>query len=204
MLVTDINQLDLSGNYTYKDYLNWKFDDMVELIKGKIFKMAPAPSAKHQRISRDLMLYIGNYLKNKNCEEFAAPFDVRLPLPPHQRSADKIDTVVQPDISIICDLSKIDEKGCHGAPDWIIEILSKSTAQKDFKEKFEIYQHAGVKEYWIIHPSEQTVAPYILNEDGEYVLIRQKLYVKGETIPVHTFPDFEIPLDEVFTSTDLF
>ena len=91
-------------------------------------------------------------MRKKPCQAFSAPFDVWLPLPKNIQSNDKIDTVVQPDICVICDLEKLDNQGCNGAPDWVIEILSKATSKKDLNEKFDLYQNAGVKEYWIVHP----------------------------------------------------
>ena len=197
-MITDINQLDLDKRYTYADYLTWQFDEMVELIRGKVFRMSPAPSTGHQAISRNLTMQIGEYLEDKPCQFFYAPFDVRLPLPPAKRSASKIDTVVQPDICIICDPSKIDDQGCNGAPNWIIEILSKGTAHKDLNEKFELYQHAGVQEYWVVHPSEQTVIPYRLDSEGQYQLIRKTPFVREEKIEVGVFPDFEMDLSVVF------
>ncbi len=197
-MITDINQLDLSKKYTYADYLTWQFDDMVELIRGKVVRMSPAPGTLHQSNSSDLHIIIGSYLRNKNCKIFSAPFDVRLPLPPEKQTDSKINTVVQPDICVICDLDKLDDRGCKGAPDWIIEILSKGTAQKDLTDKFEIYQHAGVREYWIVHPNEGTLLPYRLNEKGQYQLFRQTPYTSGEKVPVGIFPDFKVDLGEVF------
>ena len=200
-MITDINQLDLTKRYTYADYLTWQFDEMVELIKGKIFRMSPAPNRIHQEISGNLFLSVGNYLNNKMCKVYHAPFDVRLPLPPQQRTAQKLDTVVQPDISVICDLSKLDQQGCKGAPDWIIEILSPATSQKDLVDKFEVYEHAGVQEYWIVHPYEQTVLIYHLNNEGKYQPQRVNPYVKNERVSVGIFNDFEIDLAEIFTAT---
>lgn len=197
-MITDINQLDLTKRYTYADYLTWQFDEMVELIRGKVFRMSPAHGTSHQWISGELFFQIKTHLKEKPCQVFTAPFDVRLPLPPDKQSDHKTDTVVQPDISVVCNLSKLDTRGCKGAPDWIIEILSKGTAQKDFNEKFDLYQHAGVREYWIIHPHEQTVLAYTLNESGKYHLIRQKAFVRNERVPVSTFNGLEIILDEIF------
>ena len=202
-MITDINQLDLNKRYTYADYLTWQFDEMVELLKGKIFKMSPAPNRNHQHISSLLLRTIYQHLAGNPCQVYHAPFDVRLPLPQTKQTPDKIDTIVQPDICVICDLSKLDHRGCNGAPDWIIEILSKSTAQKDLGEKFDIYQSAGVREYWIVHPHDQTVIPYRLNEQGEYQLIRTRPFVKGERIPVGIFPDFEVPLDDVFVDLEV-
>lgn len=197
-VITDINQLDFSKKYTYADYLTWQFEEMVELIRGRIFKMSPAPNTRHQKISRNLLLGIGPYLQKKKCQVFHAPFDVRLALPPQLQTTDKINTVVQPDISIICDPHKIDDKGCNGAPYWIIEILSKGTADKDLTEKYDIYMHSGVQEYWIVNPDEDTVLPYRLDENEEYCLIRDKPFVKGEKVPVGIFPGFQIDLEEIF------
>ena len=197
-MITNINQLDLNKKYTYADYLTWKFDDVVELIKGKIFRMSPAPSMAHQWISAELHFLIKIYLQKKQCKAFAAPFDVRLPLPHAEQQGEKINTVVQPDIAVVCDLSKLDYQGCNGAPDWIIEILSKSTSKKDLGEKFSIYQNAGVREYWVIHPMEETIIPYRLDKDGQYQLLRKTPFVKGEKIPVGIFPDLSINLEEIF------
>lgn len=196
-MITSFEDLDLSKKYTYADYLTWQFEGFVELIQGKIFKMA-APSTSHQLVSTNLLLEIGGFLRQTPCKVFAAPFDVRLPLPPNQMKEDKIDTVVQPDICVICDLDKLDERGCKGSPDWIIEILSKGTAPKDLKDKFELYQHAGVKEYWIVHPSEQTVIPYRLNEMGQYEAFRPNPFAADETIASFVFPDLSVALSEVF------
>jgi Uma2 family endonuclease len=197
-MVTDINQLDLNKRYTYADYLNWQFEEVVELIKGKIFRMSPAPNRNHQTCSSNLHVIIGSYLRKKRCKIYSAPFDVRLPLPADQQSHDKIDTVVQPDISVICDLTKLDYRGCNGAPDWIIEILSQSTAQKDLNEKFDLYQNAGVKEYWIVHPEEGTILVYLLDQEGQYQLLRQRPFFTGEKIPSGVLPGFEVPVGEVF------
>lgn len=197
-MVTDINQLDLNKRYTYADYLSWQFDEMVELIRGRVFRMSPAPGSNHQAVSSELGYQIIHFLRNNPCKVFSAPFDVRLPLPFEKQSPEKTDTIVQPDISIICDISKIDAKGCVGAPDWIIEILSESTAHKDVKDKFELYQSSGVREYWIVHPQEGTVLPYRLSEEGQYELLRKTPFVKGEKVPVGIFPGFEIDLSEVF------
>lgn len=197
-MITDINQLDFNKKYTYADYLTWQFEDMVELIRGKIFKMSPAPGTSHQRISGNLFSSIHHYLKKKPCSVFSAPFDVILPLPPAQQTADKIDTVVQPDICVICDPAKIDERGCKGAPDWIIEILSKSTAQKDFTDKFDLYQHAGVKEYWIVSPNDQHVLAYTLDDNGTYQSVRTQAFVKGETLEVGVIEGLVVDFEEVF------
>ena len=197
-MITNINQLDPDKRYTYADYLTWRFEDVVELIRGKVFKMSPAPGTSHQQLSGNLFSIVHRYLKGRPCQVFAAPFDVRLPLPPGRQTAKQIDTVVQPDISIICDPQKLDERGCQGAPDWIIEILSKSTASKDLTEKYTLYENAGVQEYWVAHPHEGTLLIYRLDKNGRYQLLRQTPFVKGEKAPSGVFPDLEINLDEVF------
>ena len=197
-MITSLDKLDLNKRYTYADYLNWQLEEMVELIKGKVFKMSPAPGRRHQAISSRLHISIGHYLIGQKCEIYSAPFDVRLPLPSDGKKNGHIDTVVQPDLCIICDPAKLDERGCLGAPDWIIEILSKSTAQKDLKDKFELYQSAGVREYWIVHPAEGSVLPYFLNEEGKYALPRPNPFVEGEQVPVYVFEDLEVDLGEVF------
>jgi Uma2 family endonuclease len=197
-MITSIEQLDLSKKYTYADYLSWQLDEMVELIRGKVVRMAPAPGTSHQSASSNLHVIIGSYLMNKDCKLFSAPFDVRLPVPEPERKQDKTETVVQPDLCIICDLSKLDERGCNGAPDWIIEILSQSTAHKDLHDKFELYRHAGVKEYWVVHPAEGTVLPYRLDDHGQYTLPRSTPYTTGEKVPVGLFHGFEVELGAVF------
>jgi len=197
-MITDINQLDLSKQYTYADYVNWQFDELVELIRGKVVRMSPAPNTLHQSCSGNMYGLIWSYLRDKSYQAFTAPFDVRISLPLTQQTDDKTNTVVQPDLCVICDVEKLDERGCNGAPDWVIEILSKGTAQKDLKDKFEIYQHAGVREYWIVHPTEGTVLPYRLDKDGKYQLLRQRPFTQEEVIPVGIFPEFELDLEIVF------
>ncbi|MEM9821548.1 MAG: Uma2 family endonuclease [Bacteroidota bacterium] len=199
-MITSIDQLDFSKKYTYADYLTWQFDEMVELIHGKIVRISPAPNRRHQEISTNLHGPVWSHLRNQPCQMFHAPFDVRLPLPEAQQTPDKVNTVVQPDLCVICDTTKLDQRGCNGAPDWIIEILSESTAHKDLNEKFDLYEHAGVREYWIVHPNDQTVLVYLPNEQGQYQLRRQKPFSKEEKISVGSFEGFEIDLGEVFES----
>jgi Uma2 family endonuclease len=186
---------DLAGYYNYADYLQWTFDGMVELINGKIFKMAPAPSSWHQIISLNIALEIGNFLKNKPCKLFIASFDVML----SKYKEDKlIDSVVQPDLCIICDPTKIDEKGCNGAPDMIAEILSPSTALRDLDLKFKLYEENGVKEYWIVQPNDQTVSVFDLVE-SKFTL--RGIYHRAKVVEVKTI-GLEIDLNEVFSFKD--
>lgn len=191
-----VEEPDLAGTYSYADYLTWQLPDMVELIRGKIFRMSPAPSSLHQKVSIELSRQLANFLKGRSCQVFAAPFDVRLPRKPDGRKDAEIDTVVQPDICVICDAAKIDERGCLGAPDWIIEILSPYTSEKDLRQKFDVYEHAGVKEYWVIHPQEQTVLVYVL-KNGKYEGVL-KPFVRTDVVSSITLPELKIDLAEVF------
>ena len=191
-MITDINQLDLSKTYTYADYLTWQFEGMVELIKGKIFNMSPAPGSYHQSVCGNIYRDIAVFLKKKTCKVFIAPFDVRLS---RFKNDQEILTVVQPDICVICDPSKIDEKGCIGTPDLIIEILSPSTKKKDIQDKFQLYEESGVKEYWIVYPLEKIVDVFLL-ENNKYQLIKK--YVQDDIVPVNILEGFSISLLDVF------
>jgi Uma2 family endonuclease len=182
-------------NYTYADYLNFSFDEMVEIIKGKIFKMSPAPSSTHQRLSRRFSYIIETLLKNKKCEVFNAPFDVILPT--KGKDFMQSDKVVQPDIVVICNPELIQERGCFGVPDWIIEILSPHTTKKDIQDKFNLYEEAGVKEYWIVEPRNNTVEVFVL-ENEKYR--RVGAYVTDDVIPCNVLDGLEIDLKEVFVS----
>jgi Uma2 family endonuclease len=195
--ITQLSQLDLNAEYSYADYITWQFDEMVELIKGKVSLMCPAPNVKHQKISWRLNGKLFNYFENKSCQAFTAPFDVRLYNRKKSILQNKdIFTVVQPDICVICDADKLDEQGCNGAPDWIIEIISKSTAKKDAKTKYELYAENGVKEYWLVYPAEQIIQQFVLNEEtAQYQLMN--LYA-DEKASSYLFPDLEIDLTQLF------
>jgi len=165
MVITSIDQLDLNGKYSYADYLTWKFDEYVELIKGKIYKMTPAPLNIHQIATGNIFTLFKNYLKKQKCKVFIAPFDVRLLK--ETKEDNEVFTVVQPDVCIICDSNKLDPKGrgCIGAPDLIVEVLSNSTLKKDLNEKFNLYEASGVKEYWVVSLVEKFVSVYELVND---------------------------------------
>lgn len=152
-------------HHTYGDYCRWSEDARYELIDGRAYAMAPAPSPRHQEIALELARQIADALEELPCRVYLAPFDVRLPLA--DEADDEIESVVQPDLSIICDRSKIDERGCRGAPDWIIEILSPTTAGHDQIVKRDLYERHGVHEYWIVHPTDLVVTVYSL-VDGAY------------------------------------
>ncbi len=186
-------EVSYEKHYTYADYLKFSYDEMVEIIKGKIFKMSPAPTSTHQRVSRKLCTLIDNCLVNQKCEMFDAPFDVILPL--KGKDFMQSDRVVQPDIVVVCDPTKIKERGCFGAPDWIIEILSPHTTKKDLQDKFDLYEESGVYEYWIVEPRNQTVEVFVLDNNSYN---RVRTYVKEDTVNCHTIPGFSIDLRDVF------
>ena len=197
-IITDINQLDLNGTYTYSDYLKWQFTEMVELIKGRIYRMSPAPVRYHQDISREIERPIFNYFYKKSCKVYSAPFDVRFAKNGEEGDG-TIYTVVQPDICVICDLTKLDLKGCLGAPDWIIEITSPSTAKKDLNEKFNLYESSGVKEYWVVFPKDRYISVYFLNDKGIYDLVAN--FENNKETPIIKsilFPDLELIMDDIF------
>jgi len=183
--------------YTYKDYLTWDDNQIrYELIDGLPYAMAPAPSRRHQRVSIALSSILFSYLEGKTCEVYEAPFDVRLG---KEKDEDKIN-IVQPDIVVICDQSKLDDKGCNGCPDLIIEIISPASAAVDFIKKFNLYEREGVKEYWLIHPIDGLISVYQLSEQGKYG--RPDHYSKEDQIKVGIFPDLVIDLKRVFADIE--
>jgi len=193
--MTTLN-LDINKRYSYADYLTWMDDKRRELFDGMVKLMTPAPSRSHQKISIKLSRFLDTYLDNKNCEVYNAPSDVRLPK--NKINANEtIYTVVQPDLYVVCDLSKMDEKGCLGAPDFIIEIVSPGSSRRDIKDKFEIYQEHGVREYWIVNPNDENVNVFVLDQNGKYQL--RGMFADDDKIPVNIFDgDLEIDLTEVF------
>lgn len=185
----------LNVKFSYKDYLSWDADnERWELIHGVAYDMSPAPTRKHQDIFRNIFKELAIYLDDKDCSVYAAPFDVRLPT--GFQTDDEIETVVQPDISIFCDEDKLDDRGAIGAPDLIVEILSPSTAAKDLKEKFFLYESAGVKEYWIVDPANETLTVYILGKDKKYP--RGVVYAGEDKVKVGIFEDLEIEMKDIF------
>ena len=199
--ITQLSQLDLTASYSYADYLTWQLNETVELIKGKIQLMSPAPNVKHQRLSIYLSSRLFYYFENKACQVFSAPFDVRL----YDRTKSllvnkEITTVVQPDICVICDNSKLDEQGCNGAPDWIIEILSKGNSKKEVKIKHALYAESGVKEYWLVFPYEEVVQQFVLNdENNSYQLVNS--YAGDDVAVPYLFADLAIDLSVLFKNS---
>lgn len=174
-------------HHTYADYLAWPEDVRYELIDGIAYAMAPAPLRVHQEILGELYRQTGNALEGRSCRPFIAPFDVRLP---RGNEADRdIDTVVQPDLVVICDRAKLDERGCRGAPDWVVEILSPATAGHDLIVKRRLYERVGVREYWLVHPVDRVVTVYRL-QDGAFGA--PDIYELKETLAVGILPDVVI------------
>jgi len=192
-MLRDINQLDPQGYYTYQDYLTWAFKERVELLLGRLFKMSPAPGRRHQEISMNLTRQWLRVLENQSCRLFAAPFDVRLPV---SRHAGKSDTVVQPDLCVICEEHKLDEQGCNGAPDLVVEILSPGNSNWEMKEKFTLYEASLVSEYWIVDPLREDVLVYYLDTQQTYS--GSKPFVAGEEVVSRVFPDFRISVEAIF------
>jgi len=192
---TKVEEPDPSYSYTYADYLKWKFEERLELFKGKVYKLS-APNTKHQEVSRNFVVSFSNQLKNKTCKVFNAPFDVRL-LVKNRKKDNEVKTVVQPDICVICDESKLDEKGCCGAPDLIIEILSPGNSRKEVRLKYELYEEAGIKEYWIVQPVEENISIFILNNDGKYN--GATMYTSGDSIKSEAIPGLTVKVNDIFS-----
>lgn len=182
-------------HYTYADYLEWDNDERYELINGEAVMMA-SPTFAHQLVSAELVRQFGNFLSDKPCQVLHAPLDVRL-FEKDEDSADYVDTVVQPDLLVLCDKRKRDNHGIKGAPDLIIEILSPSNFRNDCLVKLNLYQQAGVREYWIVDPEEKTVHVFLLSEDTTYRHL--KPYGQNDTVKVNVLEGCVIELDKVFS-----
>jgi len=176
------------GRYTYADYASWDDDIRYELIDGIAYMMS-APITVHQRLIGKLFRRLADFLDDKPCEVFISPYDVCL-----HGLGDCDDTVVQPDILVVCDESKIDDKRCNGAPDLIIEILSPSSINHDRFIKLNKYLKAGVREYWIVDPEINDVTVHVL-EKSKYVL---STYNKSNIIPVKVLEGCNIELSKIF------
>ncbi len=180
-------------SYTFADCLTWPENERIELIDGEAVLMS-LPSTVHQKISGELFRQLTNFLEGKKCEVFSAPFGVRL-FEKDGDSPENVDTMVEPDISVICDRDKLDRHGCKGAPDLIVEILSPSTQRRDRLIKLELYQRAGVREYWLVSPEEQTVQ-VLLFTNG--LLLPRELYKKGDIAKVNVLEGCFLELEKVF------
>jgi Uma2 family endonuclease len=181
-------KIETTTCYTYEDYAKWPDYPRFELIKGEAIEMS-SPSFSHQSVSMALSVQLGSFLRGKKCKVVAAPFDVRI----NYNTTDN--TVVQPDLLVVCEISKIENgKHCLGAPDMIIEILSLSSGSHDKIKKLNIYQEAGVREYWIVNPDDKNVEVFIL-ENGKYFITG---YEGNVTIPVHILDGCKINLADIF------
>lgn len=180
--------------YTFADCLTWDESNRIELINGEAIMMA-APSSIHQEISMEISRQLANYLEGKECRVYPAPFDVRL-FEKEGDNPDDIDTVVEPDITVVCDRSKIDSHGCKGAPDLIVEILSPSSLRTDRLVKLRLYQRAGVREYWIVDPENRTVQ--VLLTDHKGMLLPHEEYGIKEVAKVNVLEGCFIELSKVF------
>ncbi len=180
--------LNKSGTYTAEDYFNTSEDDRIELIDGKFYAMA-SPSLLHQRLSMELSGRIWDYIRKKggDCQVFAAPFDV-WPDPDDDK------TVVVPDISVICDKEKLWKRGCKGAPDWIIEIVSPTTASHDYIRKLNIFRKAGVRLYWIVDYASKAIVVTDFSKDDEDSV----LYSFDDTVPVDIYEDLKIDFKDIY------
>jgi Uma2 family endonuclease len=195
--ITNLDQLDVAnGIYTYADYLTWQFEQYVELIRGRIWPMA-APNRRHQGLSRELTLALGNHFAKSGCKFYQAPFDVRLYDRRKSARANKdVYTVIQPDLCLICDLTKLDNAGCLGAPDLVIEILSPGNSAKEMKVKRLLYEENAVREYWIVDPDHQTVHLFHLTAADVYS--PATIYVSDDTLQSVIFPAFTMDLAALF------
>jgi Uma2 family endonuclease len=190
MKIEHLSQLDLTKSYTFEDYISWKFQEKVELLRGFVAKMSPAPNTQHQIIARQIFQELAWYLKKQTCQVFFAPYDIYLPQINGQGQ-----TVVQPDICVICDTTKIKKHGCVGSPDLVVEILSPGNSRREMKDKYEIYQEAGVKEYWVVFPSEEVLQSYVLING---VFVPQRPYTVGDTINSVSISGFELEVASIF------
>ena len=181
--------------FTFADCLTWDENEHIEIIHGEAFMMA-TPSRFHQEICFEIGRQLGNYLEGKQCKVYPAPFGVRL-FEQDGDSPENVDTVVEPDISVVCDRSKLDEHGCKGAPDLIVEVLSPSTQRHDQLVKLNLYQRAGVREYWIVDPENRTVR--VMVQAGGGILQVHEVYGKDDVAKVNVLDGCFIELSKVFS-----
>ena len=182
------------ARYTFADALTWNENERIEIINGEALMMAP-PSRVHQEISGEIFRQLANYLEGKKCRVYAAPFAVRL-FERDVEAPEDVDTMVEPDLSVVCDSDKLDKYGCKGAPDMVIEILSPSTQRHDRLVKLGLYQRAGVREYWIVNPEDQTVQVMLL--DGGGILQLHEVYDRTGVAKINSLEGCFIELNKVF------
>ena len=190
-----------SGNrlFSYADYLTWPEEEMKEIINGIVYDFS-APLRKHVAVTVAFLGKAWNYIDRRKgkCKIYTAPFDVRLPKN-GETADDEIYNVVQPDICVVCDKSKLDEKGCIGAPDLVVEVNSPSTGKRDLDQKFYLYESSGVREYWIVYPNDDAVTVFLLQPSGKFDDGTTYEVIKGQTkVPVQTLEGLIIDLEELF------
>lgn len=201
---------DKDGLFTYADYRSWPDDERWELIDGVAFSMSPAPTRRHQGILAELAAHFVVHFRSYPCSVYVAPFDVVLVDAsrdaPHRPADGGGDTVVQPDLVVVCDATKLTPQGCAGAPDLVLEILSPATAFKDMEYKLHLYERHGVREYWIVNPANDTVMVYSVRPAGSSdeaaaagTYLKPVLYTVTDTISPRLFPDLSIKLSDVFS-----
>ena len=188
-----LREPDLNAYHTYEDYYHYQLEGAYELVKGWLRKMA-APLDAHQAAAGEVYFQLRAQLDAKACVVRQAPYDVRL----FAGQAKLQHTVVQPDICIICDRSKIDLRGCNGAPDLIVEVISKKTATYDRTTKLTLYEQAGVPEYWIIDYMLRRCERRQLNRDGRYPL--PDLFGAGDVVESLTLDGLSVDVDAVFAA----
>ncbi len=186
---------DRQETFSYHDYCNWADELRYELIEGAVYSMSPAPSRLHQELLLKIVRPIADFLDDKPCEVYVAPFDVRLPDSP-EASDKEILTVVQPDIVVICDESKLDERGCNGAPDLIIEILSPATAARDMKIKRDLFERHGVREYWLVHPTDKTFMVYRRGRNNAYA--KSEIFAGEDVVESGAVEGLKIRMTDLF------
>ena len=195
-VITELSQLDPEKVYSYADYWLWRLKERVELIGGKIFKMSPAPRTSHELVSQEINYCLLQNFRKTGCKVFTAPFDVRL-----QRAGaadNEVFTVVQPDLCVICDRSKIDKRGCLGAPDLVVEVLSPGSLKREMR-KFDEYEAAGVKEYWLVDYVQRSVQQFVLQNNK---LVGQKPFAEEDCLQSVLFSELRIKLQEVFADIE--
>lgn len=197
---TTVEEPQSPYGFTYADYLTWNFKERIELIRGQIFKMSPAPTFNHQKIQTNILVEFHNFLKGKPCVTVSSPVDVRLKGKPFRKKKlrdDEITTVVQPDIIVVCDEEKLkDNRSIDGAPELIVEVLSPGNTKVETKYKFDLYEENGVLEYWVVYPEYNQIYVYLLNENEEYG--KPFIYETNESITSQVLKGLSIPIDEIF------
>jgi Uma2 family endonuclease len=194
--ITSLDQLDPNGLYSYAEYMSWEFEEIVELHNGRIIRRPSSPTDRHQAVLGEMCRLLYDQVKRQNACLRLGPYDVRLPKPGTTADA-SIYTVVQPDLCVICDPSKIESRGCLGPPDLIIEVVSPRTVARDWKDKFDLYEEAGVGEYWIVLPQENDISVFVLDEaTARYQLAGE--YASPGAIPCRTLPGLDLDWADIF------